>query len=188
MLRITRDGEKIIDKKMKFKEDLLSRRKQEKLIFKYLFRLDVYWSRFLIVFLIVGFPASYLYYHLLIDDMDVALRIFLFVLMFLLHFMITGMCTKPVFGEKVYSELSKKVLSTKIAEWFIEEEKLVGIRKDSNDSYTLFYRNSGNINEEKIYLCIHKVPITTEISNQMIDGYAYSISDLLTHNAPSNEK
>lgn len=27
MLRITRDGEKIIDKKMKFKEDLLSRRK-----------------------------------------------------------------------------------------------------------------------------------------------------------------
>lgn len=205
MLRITRDGEKIIDKKMKFKEDLLSRRKQEKLIFKYLFRLDVYWSRFLIVFLIVGFPASYLYYHLLIDDMDVALRIFLFVLMFLLHFMITGMCTKPVFGEKVYSELSKKVLTrleqldssiidttleerTKIAEWFIEEEKLVGIRKDSNDSYTLFYRNSGNINEEKIYLCIHKVPITTEISNQMIDGYAYSISDLLTHNAPSNEK
>lgn len=55
MLRITRDGAKIIDKKMKFKEDLLSRRKQEKLIFKYLFRLDVYWSRFLIVFLIVGF-------------------------------------------------------------------------------------------------------------------------------------
>lgn len=205
MLRITRDGEKIIDKKMKFKEDLLSRRKQEKLIFKYLFRLDVYWSRFLIVFLIVGFPASYLYYHLLIDDMDVALRIFSFVLMFLLHFMITGMCTKHVFGEKVYSKLSKKVLTrleqldssiidttleerTKIAEWFIEEEKLVGIRKDSNDSYTLFYRNSGNINEEKIYLCIHKVPITTEISNQMIDGYAYSISDLLTHNAPSNEK
>lgn len=205
MLRITRDGEKIIDKKMKFKEDLLSRRKQEKLIFKYLFRLDVYWSRFLIVFLIVGFPASYLYYHLLIDDMDVALRIFSFVLTFLLHFMITGMCTKPVFGEQVYSELSKKVLTrleqldssiidttleerTKIAEWFIEEEKLVGIRKDSNDSYTLFYRNSGNINEEKIYLCIHKVPITTEISNQMIDGYAYSISDLLTHNAPSNEK
>lgn len=205
MLRITRDGEKIIDKKMKFKEDLLSRRKQEKLIFKYLFRLDVYWSRFLIVFLIVGFPASYFYYHLLIDDMDVALRIFSFVLMFLLHLMTTGMCTKPVFGEKVYSELSKKVLTrleqldssiidttleerTKIAEWFIEEEKLVGIRKDSNDSYTLFYRNSGNINEEKIYLCIHKVPITTEISNQMIDGYAYSISDLLTHNAPSNEK
>lgn len=205
MLRITRDGEKIIDKKMKFKEDLLSRRKQEKLIFKYLFRLDVYWSRFLIVFLIVGFPASYLYYHLLIDDMDVASRIVLFVIIFLLHFMIAGMCTKPVCGEKVYSELSKKVLTrleqldssiidttleerTEIAEWFIEEEKLIGIRKDSNDSYTLFYRNSGNINEEKICLCIHKIPITTEISNQMIKGYAYSISDLLTHNAPSNEK
>ena len=205
MLRITRDGEKIIDKKMKFKEDLLSRRKQEKLIFKYLFRLDVYWSRFLIVFLIVGFPASYFYYLLLIDDMDVALRIFSFVLVFLLHFMITGACTKPVFGEKVYSELSKKVLTrleqldssiidttleerTKIAEWFIEEEKLVGIRKDSNDSYTLFYRNSGNIDEERIYLCIHKIPITTEISNQMIKGYVYSISDLLTYNAPSNEK
>lgn len=205
MLRITRDGAKMIDKKMEFKEDLLSRRKQERLIFKYLFRLDVYWSRFLIVFLIVGFSASYLYYHLLIDDMDIALRIFLFVLMFLLHIMITCMCTKPVFGEKVYSELSKKVLTrleqldssiidttleerTKIAEWFIEEERLVGIRKDSNDSYTLFYRNSGNIDEERIYLCIHKIPITTEISNQMIEGYAYSISDLLTHNAPSNEK
>lgn len=119
--------------------------------------------------------------------------------------MITGTCTKPVFGEKVYSELSKKVLTrleqldssiidttleerTKIAEWFIEEERLVGIRKDSNDLYTLFYRNSGNIDEERIYLCIHKIPITTEISNQMIEGYAYSISDLLTHNAPSNEK
>lgn len=37
MLRITRDGAKIIDKKMKFKEDLLSRRKQEKLIFNIYF-------------------------------------------------------------------------------------------------------------------------------------------------------
>lgn len=30
MLRITRDGAKMIDKKMEFKEDLLSRRKQER--------------------------------------------------------------------------------------------------------------------------------------------------------------
>lgn len=39
MLRITRDGEKIIDKKMNFKENLLSRRKQEKLILNIYFDL-----------------------------------------------------------------------------------------------------------------------------------------------------
>ena len=127
--------------------------------------------------------------------------------MFVTHLLLTYMFVKDgcVLYKNTFFKLSKKVLTrleqldssiidtaleerTKIAEWFIEEERLVGIRKDSDDSYTLFYRNSGNINEEKIYLCIHKIPITTEISNQMIEGYAYSISDLLTHNAPSNEK
>lgn len=121
--------------------------------------------------------------------------------------MLTYMFVKDgcILYKNTFFKLSKRVLTrleqldssiidttleerTKIAEWFIEEEKLVGIRKDSNDSYTLFCRNSGNINEEKIYLCIHKIPITTEISNQMIKEYVYSISDLLTYNAPSNEK
>lgn len=50
MLRITRDGAKMIDKKMEFKEDLLSRRKQEKLIFKYLFRFDTLLLNFFLVF------------------------------------------------------------------------------------------------------------------------------------------
>lgn len=124
-----------------------------------------------------------------------------------MHIVITGMFVTNDCAscENTVYKLSKRVLTrleqldssiidttleerTKIAEWFIEEDRLVGIRKDSNDSYTLFYRNSGNIDEERIYLCIHKIPITTEISNQMIKGYAYSISDLLTYNAPSNEK
>ena len=74
----------------------------------------------------------------------------------------------------------------KIAEWFVKESKLVGIRKDSNNLYTLFYGKSNNIDEEKVYL--NETPISKEIANQMIEGYAYSISDLLTHNAPSNEK
>ena len=121
--------------------------------------------------------------------------------------MLTYMFVKDgcILYKNTFFKLSKRVLTrleqldssiidttleerTKIAEWFIEEERLVGIRKDSNDSYTLFYRNSGNIDEERIYLCIHKIPITTEISNQMIEGYAYSISALLTYNAPGNEK
>ena len=59
MLRITRDGEKIIDKKMKFKEDLLSRRKQERLIFKYLFRFNTLLLNFLLIFLILGIPMGF---------------------------------------------------------------------------------------------------------------------------------
>lgn len=207
MLRITRDGEKIIDKKMKFKEDLLSRRKQEKLIFKYLFRFDPWYLNFLVVFLILCIPTSFAYYSVLTSNGETGSKIVLCFFMFIMHIVITGMFVTNDCAscENTVYKLSKRVLTrleqldssiidttleerTKIAEWFIEEDRLVGIRKDSNDSYTLFYRNSGNINEEKIYLCIHKVPITTEISNQMIDGYAYSISDLLTHNAPSNEK
>lgn len=207
MLRITRDGEKIIDKKMKFKEDLLSRRKQEKLIFKYLFRFNSLWPDFLVVFLMLLIPTSFAYYSILTSNSGVEGKTMLCFVMFVFHLLITYMFVKDscVLYKNTFFKLSKKVLTrleqldssiidttleerTKIAEWFIEEERLVGIRKDSNDSYTLFYRNSGNINEERIYLCIHKIPITTEISNQMIEGYAYSISDLLTHNAPSNEK
>ena len=207
MLVITRDGAKIIDKKMKFKEDLLSRRKQEKLIFKYLFQFDPWYLNFLVVFLILCIPTSFAYYSILTSNGETGSKIVLCFFMFIMHIVITGMFVTNDCAscENTVYKLSKRVLTrleqldssiidttleerTKIAEWFIEEDRLVGIRKDSNDSYTLFYRNSGNIDEERIYLCIHKVPITTEISNQMIDGYAYSISDLLTHNAPSNEK
>lgn len=207
MLRITRDGAKIIDKKMKFKEDLLSRRKQEKLIFKYLFRFNSWGLNFFVVFLVLCIPTSFMYYSVLTSDGEIASKIVLCFFMFLLHLVVTCVfiCGDCDTCEQTIFKLSKRVLTrleqldssiidttleerTEIAEWFIEEEGLVGIRKDSNDSYTLFYRNSGNINEERIYLCIHKIPITTEISNQMIEGYAYSISDLLTHNAPSNEK
>lgn len=207
MLVITRDGAKIIDKKMKFKEDLLSRRKQEKLIFKYLFRFDPWYLNFLVVFLILCIPTSFAYYSILTSNGETGSKIVLCFFMFIMHIVITGMFVTNDCAscENTVYKLSKRVLTrleqldssiidttleerTKIAEWFIEEERLVGIRKDSNDSYTLFYRNSGNINEERIYLCIHKIPITTEISNQMIKGYVYSISDLLTYNARSNKE
>ena len=207
MLRITRDGTKIIDKKMKFKEDLLSRRKQEKLIFKYLFRFNSLWPDFLVVFLVLLIPTSFAYYSILTSNSGVEGKTILCFVMFVMHLMLTYMFVKDgcILYKNTFFKLSKRVLTrleqldssiidttleerTKIAEWFIEEERLVGIRKDSNDSYTLFYRNSGNIDEERIYLCIHKIPITTEISNQMIKGYTYSISDLLTYNAKSNEE
>lgn len=207
MLRITRDGAKMIDKKMKFKEDLLSRRKQEKLIFKYLFRFNSYGLNFFVVFLVLCIPTSFMYYSILTSDGETASKIVLCFFMFLLHLVVTCVfiCGDCDTCEQTIFKLSKRVLTrqeqidssiidttleerTKIAEWFIEEKRLVGIRKDSNDSYTLFYNKSNNIDEERVYMCIHKIPITTEIANQMIEGYVYSISDLVTYNALSNEK
>ena len=207
MLRITRDGAKMIDKKMKFKEDLLSRRKQEKLIFKYLFRFNSYGLNFFFVFLVLCIPTSFMYYSILTSDGETASKIVLCFFMFLLHLVVTCVfiCGDCDTCEQTIFKLSKRVLTrheqidssiidttleerTKIAEWFIEEKRLVGIRKDSNDSYTLFYNKSNNIDEERVYMCIHKIPITTEIANQMIEGYVYSISDLVTYNALSNEK
>lgn len=72
----------------------------------------------------------------------------------------------------------------KIAEWFAQEKDLVGIKKekDTGCAYTLFYNNHGSLNE-KTELS-YRTPITDEIDKQMIDGYIYSISDLLTYNAP----
>lgn len=72
----------------------------------------------------------------------------------------------------------------KIAEWFAQEKDLVGIKKDKNSSieYTLFYSNNGSLSE--IIKFKYSIPITVEIDKQMIDGYIYSISDLLTYNAP----
>lgn len=76
---------------------------------------------------------------------------------------------------------------TKIAEWFIESKNLIGIRKDKDDLYTLFYYNKSNdIKEESTSL--YESLISSEISKQMITGYVYSISDLLTYNAKSNEE
>lgn len=72
----------------------------------------------------------------------------------------------------------------KIAEWFAQERDLVGIKKDKNSSieYTLFYSHNGSLSE--IIKLKYSIPITIEIDKQMIDGYIYSISDLLTYNAP----
>lgn len=72
----------------------------------------------------------------------------------------------------------------KIAEWLAQEKDLVGIKKDKNSSieYTLFYSNNGSLSE--IIKLKYSIPITVEIDKQMIDGYIYSISDLLTYNAP----
>lgn len=53
---------------------------------------------------------------------------------------------------------------------------------DNRCEYTLFYNNHGSLNE-KTELSYH-TPISDEIDKQMIDGYIYSISDLLTYNAP----
>ena len=46
----------------------------------------------------------------------------------------------------------------------------------------MFYSNNGSLSE--IIKLKYSTPITIEIDKQMIDGYIYSISDLLTHNAP----
>lgn len=205
MLRITRDGAKIIDKKMKFKEDLLSRRKQEKLIFKYLFRFNSLWPDFLVVFLMLLIPTSFAYYSILTSNSGVEGKTVLCFVMFVMHLMLTYMFVKDgcILYKNTFFKLSKRVSTrleqldssiidttleerTKIAEWFVKESKLVGIRKDSNNLYILFYGKSNNIDEEKVYL--NETPISKEIANQMIEGYVYSISDLLTYNARSNEK
>ena len=205
MLRITRDGAKMIDKKMEFKEDLLSRRKQEKLIFKYLFRFDTLLLNFFLVFLVLGVPMGFGYYCILASDSGIAGKLVLCFFMFALHFLVTVMFVNADCDscENTIFKLSKRVLTrleqldssiidttleerTKIAEWFVNENGLVGIRKDSNNSYTLFYNKSNNVDEEKVYL--NETPVSKEIASQMIKGYVYSISDLLTYNAPSNEK
>lgn len=205
MLRITRDGAKIIDKKMKFKEDLISRRKQEKLIFKYLFRFNSLWPDFLVVFLMLLIPTGFAYYSILTSNSGIAGKLVLCFFMFVLHFLVTVMfvnidcdsCENAIF------ELSKRVLTrleqldssiidttleerTKIAEWFVNENGLVGIRKESSNLYTLFYNKHNDIDEDEVYL--NETPISKEIANQMIKGYVYPISALLTYDAPSNEK
>lgn len=205
MLRITRDGAKIIDKKMKFKEDLLSRRKQEKLIFKYLFRFSSLWPDFLVVFLVLLIPTGFAYYSILTSNSGVEGKTVLCFVMFVMHLMLTYIFVKDgcILYKNTFFKLSMRVSTrqeqldssivdttleerTKIAEWFVNENRLVGIRKDSNNLYTLFYGKSNDINEESVYL--NETPISKEIANQMIKGYAYSISDLLTYNALSNEE
>ena len=205
MLRITRDGAKIIDKKMKFKEDLLSRRKQEKLIFKYLFRFNSLWPDFLIVFLVLLIPTSFAYYSILTSNSGVEGKTVLCFVMFVMHLMLTYIFVKDgcVLYKNTFFKLSKRVLTrleqldssiidttleerTEIAEWFVNENGLVGIRKESSNLYTLFYNKHNDIDEDEVYL--NETPISKEIANQMIKGYVYPISALLTYNAPSNEK
>lgn len=205
MLRITRDGEKIIDKKMKFKEDLLSRRKQEKLIFKYLFRFNSLWPDFLVVFLVLLIPTSFAYYSILTSNSGVEGKTILCFVMFVMHLMLTYIFVKDgcILYKNTFFKLSKRVSTrqeqldssiidttleerTKIAEWFVNENELVGIRKESSNLYTLFYNKHNDIDEDEVYL--NETPISKEIANQMIEGYVYSISDLVTYNALSNEK
>lgn len=125
--------------------------------------------------------------------------------MFVLHFLVTAMFVNTDCDscENTIFKLSKRVLTrleqldssiidttleerTKVAEWFVNENGLVGIRKESSNLYTLFYNKHNDIDEDEVYL--NETPISKEIANQMIEGYAYSISDLLTYDAPSNEK
>ena len=205
MLRITRDGAKIIDKKMNFKENLLSRRKQEKLIFKYLFKFNSMLPDFLVVFLVLLIPTGFAHYSILTSDSGIAGKFVLCFFMFVIHLMLTYMFVKDgcILYKNTFFKLSKRVSTrqeqldssiidttleerTKIAEWFVDESKLVGVRKDGDNLYTLFYNKSNNINEEEVYL--NETPISKEIANQMIEGCVYSISDLLTYNAPSNEE
>lgn len=94
MLVITRDGAKIIDKKMKFKEDLLSRRKQEKLIFKYLFRFNSLWPDFLVVFLILLIPTGFVYYSILSSNGGVEGKTVLCFAMFVTHLLLTYIFVK----------------------------------------------------------------------------------------------
>lgn len=205
MLVITRDGAKIIDKKMKFKEDLLSRRKQEKLIFKYLFRFNSLWPDFFVVFLILLIPTGFAYYSILTSNGWVEGKTILCFAMFVVHLLLTYMFVKDgcILYKNTFFKLSKRVSTrleqldssiidttleerTKIAGWFVEEEKLVGIRKESSNLYTLFYNKHNDIDEDDVYL--NETPISKEIANQMIEGYTYSISDLLTYNARSNKE
>lgn len=205
MLRITRDGTKIIDKKMKFKEDLLSRRKQEKLIFKYLFRFNSLWPDFLVVFLVLLIPTSFAYYSILTSNSGIEGKTILCFVMFVMHLMLTYIFVKDgcILYKNTFFKLSKRVSTrqeqldssiidttleerTKVAEWFVNENGLVGIRKESSNLYTLFYNKHNDMDEDEVYL--NETPISKEIANQMIEGYAYSISDLLTYNARSNEK
>lgn len=205
MLRITRDGAKMIDKKMEFKEDLLSRRKQEKLIFKYLFRFDTLLLNFLLIFLILGIPMGFGYYCILASDGGITGKLILCFFMFVLHFLVTvtfvntdcNSCENTIFKlskrvstrlEQIDSSIIDTTLEerTKIAEWFVNENGLVGIRKESSNLYTLFYNKHNDIDEDEVYL--NEIPISKEIASQMIKGYAYPISALLTYNAPSNEK
>ena len=113
MLVITRDGAKIIDKKMKFKEDLLSRRKQEKLIFKYLFRFDPWYLNFLVVFLILCIPTSFAYYSILTSNGETGSKIVLCFFMFIMHIVITGMFVTNDCAscENTVYKLSKRVLT-----------------------------------------------------------------------------
>lgn len=90
MLVITRDGAKIIDKKMRFKENLLSRRKQEKLIFKYLFRFNSLWLNFLVTFLVLCIPASFIYYSVLTSSVETESKIILCFFMFIMHITVAG--------------------------------------------------------------------------------------------------
>lgn len=72
----------------------------------------------------------------------------------------------------------------KIAKWFAQEKDLVGIKKmPIIDASTHCSITITVVLTKKTELSYH-TPISDEIDKQMIDGHIYSISDLLTYNAP----
>lgn len=115
---------------------------------------------------------SFLYFSILTSEnieYGIIGKIICIFLAFVLHFLVTIVfvssdCDSSY--EQTFFKLSKRVSTrleqidssiidttleerTKIAEWFVEENGLVGIRKDSNNSYTVFYSKSNNIDEEE---------------------------------------
>lgn len=153
MLKITRDGEKIIDNERQFNKSLLPRWKQKWLVFK------------------LGLVIVSDTYNVSKGQYDAFFKLRKKVLTRL----------DQIDSNIIDTTLDERL---KIAEWFAQEKDLVGIKKDKNSSieYTLFYSNNGSLSE--IIKLKYSIPITIEIDKQMIDGYIYSISDLLTYNAP----
>lgn len=144
MLKITRDGEKTIDKERQFNKSLLPRWKQKWLVFK--LGLVIYY-----------YPNIFFKLRKKVltrlDQIDINI---------------------------IDTTLDERI---EIAKWFARQDGLVGITKEENSKfYTLFYEKRGNIVKE--HERDYNTPITDEIDKQMIDGYIYSISDLLTYNAP----
>ena len=150
-------------------------------------------------------PTSFAYYSILTSNSGVEGKTVLCFVMFVMHLMLTYIFVKDgcILYKNTFFKLSKRVSTrleqldssiidttleerTEIAEWFVNENGLVGIRKESSNLYTLFYNKHNDIDEDEVYL--NETPISREISKQMINGYVYSISDLLTYNAPGNEK
>lgn len=207
MLKITRDGEKTIDNERQFNKELLPRWKQKWLVFKLGLVIRNKMIHFIRLFFITGVFFSIFYYVCLTGertDVDITpvMRILFMAILFVCHIMLAGIITvgNCSYPNDVLYKLRKKVLTRldqidtniidttldermEVAKWFAESYDLVGIKKEENSRfYVLFYEKHGDLVKEREKK--YNTPITDEIDKQMIDGYIYSISDLLTYNAP----